>query len=179
MPLLAPRVIGPLSECSSSIRVQGQVTGATVDIFSNGTHVAGGIATYFDQTFSLSPGVSLTAGANITATQTMGTDVSPPSQEAVQVQARPTFVGYVGFKSHLYVCGQCLWLDGLLPGANVEVRVGGVVRGSGTAPDGNARIFLSSPILAGEILEAQQTACGITGLLTPGPIPDNLPIKHG
>jgi hypothetical protein len=36
MPLLPPRVIDPLSECSHSVRVEGQITGATVEVFMIG-----------------------------------------------------------------------------------------------------------------------------------------------
>ena len=90
----------------------------------------------------------------------------------------PPVIGHVGFRSHVYVCAECLWLDGMVPGATVEVRVGGVVRGSGTAHDGQARIGLSPPIGPGEILEAQQTACGVPGLVTSGLPADDIPIDQ-
>ena len=44
MALLSPRVIGPLSECSGSVRVQGQLTGSMVTIFANGSVVGSGTA---------------------------------------------------------------------------------------------------------------------------------------
>ena len=46
MPLLGISVIGPLSECSTSVRVKGQITGATVEIFMTGHSgsIGGGVA---------------------------------------------------------------------------------------------------------------------------------------
>ena len=62
MALLPPVVVGPLSECSSHVRVQGQLTGATVDLFANpGGHVGSGVATWSDQVFALNGGVVLAA----------------------------------------------------------------------------------------------------------------------
>src|ERR1700732_5184300 len=175
MPLLPPAVVGPLSECSSRVRVQGQLIGATVDVYSNGAHVASGTATWPDQVFSLFPGKMLAPGANVTATQTVSGVTSPKSPSPVIVQKRPPTVGNVTSKTHIYVCGQCLWLDGMVPGAHVEVSVGGVVRGSGIADDGSARIHLSTPPRAADTLVAQQTACGIPGSPTNLPKPDMLP----
>lgn len=177
MPLLPPRVIVPLSECSSKVRVQGQITGATVDIFADGVRVGGDTASWSNQLFPLDTGVTLTSGARITATQSLGGETSPQSPQPVEVQAKPPVIGNVGFRSHLYVCGECVWLDGMVPGASVEVKVGGVVRGSGTAHDGQARIGLSQQIGSGEILEAQQTACGDVGPVTQGPLPDSAPME--
>ncbi|MBV8730442.1 MAG: hypothetical protein JO336_11615, partial [Acidobacteriia bacterium] len=143
MSLLPPVVVGPISECSSSVRVQGQLIGATVDIFSNGSNVGTGVATWTDQVFPLKGGVALAPGANITAKQTSGGQTSPASPIPVVVQKKPPVIGPVGWRTHIYECGQCLFLDGMVPGATVEVTVGGVVRGSGEADGGTARFGLS------------------------------------
>ena len=74
MPLLSPRVIGPLSECSGSVRVQGQFTGSTVSVYAAGVLVAQGVATWSDQTFPLTG--SLGAGQEVTATQAVGVETS-------------------------------------------------------------------------------------------------------
>src|SRR5687767_406030 len=167
MALLPPRVIGPLSECSGSVRVQGQLTGSTVTIFADGAVVATGVASWSDQTFSLSG--ALGPGQQVTATQTIGLDVSPASPEAVEVQAKPPVVGMVGFRSHLNQCGECVWLEGLVPGAKVELRDGGTVIGSGESYDGNARFHLTTALAPGMDIKAQQNACGMAGLITDGP----------
>lgn len=172
MALLPPRVIGPLSECSGSVRVQGQLSGSTVTIFANGIVVGSGTASWSDQTFTLT--ASLTAGQQITAAQSVGLDTSPPSPEAVEVQAKPPVVGAVGFRSHLNQCGECVWLEGLVPGAKVELRDGGTVLGNGESYDGNARFHLSTPLAAGMDIKAQQTACATPGVITDGPPVDVL-----
>ena len=175
MALLPLVVVGPLSVCSSSVRVQGQIIGATVNLFSNGLNVGTGIATWTDQIFPLPGGVTLAAGANVTATQTSGGATSPPSPSPVVVQKKPPVIGSVGCKTHIYECGQCLWLDGMVPGATVEVTVGGVVRGKGVAADGSARIGLAPQTALSNTLVAQQKACGTPGPQTNLPPPDPLP----
>jgi hypothetical protein len=95
------------------------------------------------------------------------------------VQARPATVGYVGFRSPLYLCGECVWLDGMVPGATVEVRVAGAVRGSATAHVGNVVVRIAPPLAPGESPEAQQSACGMPGLSTPGPVASPLPFGEG
>ena len=172
MALLPPHVIGPLSECSGSVRVQGQLSGSTVAIFADGIAVGSGLATWSDQIFSLS--ASLSAGQQVTATQTVGMDTSPPSPEAIEVQAKPPVVGAVGFRSHLNQCGECVWLEGLVPGAKVEMRDGGTVLGTGESYDGNARFHLSTPLAGGMDIKAQQTACSTPGTVTDGPPVDVL-----
>jgi hypothetical protein len=176
MPLLPPQVASPLSECSSHVRVQAQLTGSTVTLFADGAPVGGGVASWSDDVFPLNAGVNLAPGANITAKQAFAGETSPASPQPVVVQKKPPVVGNVGCKTHIYQCGQCLWLDGMVPGATVQVTVGGAVRGTGRADDGAARIGLSQPTQLTDTLIAQQTACGTPGLLTPLPPPDPLPL---
>ena len=177
--LLSPEVVGPVSVCSSAIRIQNQITGSQVDVYAvsqgqNPRHIAAGIAQWSDQVFYLDQSITLNPGESIKAKQTIGTDSSPlSSDDDVFVQGMPPTVGYVKFKSHVFECGQCLWLSGMVPGAKVEVvTIGNEFRGSGIAYDGNARIGLLNPIGHNEVLVAKQIACGIVGLPTPGPISD-------
>ncbi|MDQ3287329.1 MAG: DUF1929 domain-containing protein [Pseudomonadota bacterium] len=172
MALLPPRVIGPLSECSGRVRVQGQLTGATVTLLADGAVVGSGIASWSDQHFALS--TPLGAGQRVVATQAVGMDTSPPSPEEVEVQSKPPSVGPVGFLSHLNQCGECVWLEGLVPGAKVELRDGGTILGQGESYDGNARFHLSTPLAAGMSIQAQQNACGAAGIITDGPPVDIL-----
>jgi Domain of unknown function (DUF1929) len=178
VPLLPPRVVAPLSECSSAVWIQGQVTGATVEIFADGSPVGSGVATWSDQLFALTAGVTLAAGAKVTARQTLGADTSPASPDPLAVQARPPVVGPVAYRSQLYVCGECMWLGGMVPGATFETRVGGALRSAGTSHTGEIHVHLSAPTAPGEIFETQQTACGIAGVPTPSPAPDGAPITE-
>ena len=176
MSLLPPVVVGPLSVCSSSVRVQGQLIGATVDLFQDGANVGGGVATWPDQVFNLKSGVTLKAGVAhpVTATQASG-GVTSPASAPVVVQTKAAIILPVSCATHIYECGQCLSFDGMVPGATVVVTVGGVVRGTGTAADGSAQIGLSTQTSLGETLIAQQTACGTPGPKTNLAPPDPLP----
>ncbi|MBM3734254.1 MAG: DUF1929 domain-containing protein [Acidobacteria bacterium] len=168
MPLLPPRVVGPLSECSGRVRVQGQLTGSTVKVFAGANVVAQGVASWSDQTFALT--TPLAPGDMVTATQTVGVETSINSPEAVEVQAKPPAVGPVAFVSNLNECGECVYLEGLVPGAKVEVRNGaGPVLGSGESYDGVARVGLSPQLTGGMNVRAQQNACGMAGVDTAGP----------
>lgn len=170
MALLPPSVKGPLSVCSSRVRVEGQLTGATVEIYAGGTLVGAGTATSPGQTFTLS--ASLPAGAAVTATQTIGADTSIASPDAIIVQEKPPEIGPVSFRTPLFVCGQCVWLEGAVPGADVEVLGNGGSRGTANSYDGNARIGLNAPIAPGETLQGQQEACGELGPALNGPAPE-------
>src|ERR1035438_10383018 len=123
MSLLPPVVVGPLSVCNSSVRVQGQLIDAVVDLFLDGVNVGSGKALWTDQAIPLKTGAKLKAGRNVTAKQTT---TGPPSgaSAAVVVQTEPKVIGSVACETHIYECGQCLWLDGMVPGATVEVTVG-------------------------------------------------------
>ena len=176
MPLLPPQVVGPLSECSSHVRVQAQLTGSTVTIFADGAQVGSGVASWSDEVFPLNAGVTLNPGAKITANQVLGGQTSAQTPQPVIVQKKPPVIGNVGCKTHIYQCGQCLWLDGMVPGATVQVKVGTSIRGTGRADDGTARIGLNQPTQLTDTLIAQQTACGTPGLLTPLPPPDPVPL---
>lgn len=170
MALLAPRVMVPLSECSSMVWVQSQLSGSTVRVYANGTKVVDAVAFSANQLFGLLSGASLPAGAMVTATQTVGTETSPASPDPVQVQAQPPTIGPVGYPAVLHECGECTWLDGLVPGADVEVRVqGGPSLGTSTGHTGSAWVPLSPPIPPGSVIEARQTACGTPGSWTDAP----------
>lgn len=181
MALLSPRVIGPLSECSTSIEVRGQLTGSKVQIFADKALVAEGTATWSEQTFPLISGKNLKPGQQIVATQTVGSDVSPESPEPVIVQQQPPTIGTVAFTSPVYECGRCLRLTGAVPGAKVEVRVekGNTTSVSGTGDSiyGDARVDLSPQTSKGEVLIAKQIACGKPGLDTLAPPAESVPYK--
>ena len=152
MALLPPRVIGPLSECSSRVRVQGHLTGSNVTVYADGVQVGHGMASWPDQTFALT--TPLAAGQQVTSTQTVGMDTSIASPEAVDVQAKPPVIGPVGFLSHLNQCGECVWLEGLVPGATVELLDGTAVIGNGESYDGNARFHLTTALAPGMDIKA-------------------------
>lgn len=178
MPLLGISVIGPLSECSSSVRVEGQISGSTVAIFMTGHSgsIGGGVASWSDQSFPLNAGVTLTPGQTVFATQTLASQTSPQGPGII-VQKKPSTIGPMAFQSHLYQCGRCVWLVGAVPGAHVNLTVLGIPRGSTVSTDGNARIGLTTQLGASDILDAQQIACSLPGPQIGGPKPDHLPLN--
>jgi hypothetical protein len=172
--LLPPRVKGPVSECSTHIRVQGQFPGATVEVVDTTSGIvvatgppAGSPDELFGKVSALVP------GRKLAARQKLGADTSGLSVDTVEVQKKPNPVGPVAFVTPLMECVRCLYLEGLVPGAKVEVRDSGVVIGTGQSHDGVARLHLSAAIHPGSAIEGQQTACGVAGTVThpPGPLP--------
>ena len=181
MLLLPPLVIGPLSECSNSIEVQGQVTGTTVKIFADpGRLLAQGIARGPIQSFPLIPGQRLIAGEHISATQNDSSGVSEHTPEPrVVVQAKPSVPGHLAFKIPPKECAKVLSITGAVPGAVVEAQIGGKAVGVGTAEHGEAQVILRSKLALGDRLTVKQNACGVDGPGTPAPriaaLPDVIP----
>jgi hypothetical protein len=159
------------------VRVQGQQTGATVEIFMTGHSgsIGGGVASWSDQSFPVT--VALKNGQTVTATQKLGSDTSQPGP-GISVQKKPPSLGGVTFQSHIYECGRCVWLIGAFPGATVSLTVLGSPRGSTVSPDGNARIGLTQQLGPSDILVARQTGCGLPpGVTISGPKPDPAPVN--
>ena len=144
MPLMQPIVIGPLSELSGSVRVTGQLAGATVTVRSRQRVVAKGIATSGDQRFTLLPSVTLRHTEALFAIQEVGGERSdaPTGDLAMAIAPAPVTnadLGVVSVATHLYACGRYVWIDGAIPGATVELAVGAQLLGSGSADEGIAR----------------------------------------
>jgi hypothetical protein len=171
MALLSPRVKGPLSECSSSISVEGQLSGSTVRVFADGKLVAEGQSVWNAISLDLLPGKKLNPGSAVVAEQSLENETSPVSPEPVIVQKKPPQIGGLAFNHVIYECGECLSLQGAVPGAKIEVRAGASpgtgIRGTATSRYGNAKVELSPPTSPLEVLIAQQEACGELGLKTP------------
>jgi glycerophosphoryl diester phosphodiesterase len=181
MSLCQPNIVGPLSEISTSVRVQGQMAGATVTVVSlipTLHQVAEGLATSGDQRFPLDSGVHLSAGDLLVAIQKFGGDRSalPTGNLGMGVQPKPkssSEIGHVGFDTHPYTCGQFVWISGAVPGAVVEV-VTNHVFGSGTADEGYARFKLTEP-LPSVTVDAHQIVPGLPNGPNTGRFPDPIP----
>jgi hypothetical protein len=173
MALMRPVVVGPLSELTSSIRVQGQLPGATVSVEAAGPAprtLAKGVASSGDQRFPLLGGVSLDRRDVVYAVQKLGgvqSDV-PSGNLAMPVAAAPATgvdFGPVHLVTHPYACGKCVWIDGAVPGADVTLLANGIALGSGKADEGTARFGLASAIPDGSWIDTHQS----TAALGPGP----------
>ncbi len=183
MPLTNPKIVGPVSELTTSIRVQSQLVGAEVSIFSSkpAQHLlAQGVATASDQRFTLAAGAHLSAHDLLFAMQSLGgeSSVAPSGDLGMGVQPKPGSageIGGVGFKTHLFECGQYVWVTGAIPGAQVEVTAGGQVMGHGTCLEGDARFALNKGLPHATPVNAHQSVPAFP----PGPdvsrVPDPLP----
>ena len=176
MSILPPRVIGPLSPCSSRIRLQGQFSGATIEVFADDELVISPCeASGPDEFFDLDPGESLPPLSVVWAVQTFEGERSldPERENGVEVMGQPrdsTVISTVRaprWEGHLHVCAGCVRLAGVIPGALVTVRDSSRgLRAEGQSVDTVVRMRLNEPIMPGERLYARQTACGID---SPGP----------
>ncbi len=178
MAWLPPRVVGPLSECSVVVRVLGQVIGSRVDVFADDRRVGGGEAGSPDQWFPLEGGTRLEPGSRVTATFTFGPDVSPPSPDPVIVQSRPKRPNRARIRTPLFVGGECVWVEGLSPGTQVQVvdaASGAGVLGTGRADDGSVNVGLAKPIQRDQVLEVHPTTCDEEDLVTTAEPPDDPP----
>lgn len=167
MPLTAPTIKSQVSVCSSNVLTEGNLSGATVKIFQNGTTQIGqGVASSSQKWVSINAGVVLTQGDMITATQELGTDFSGPSPEPKEVQGAPTNPPAPIFKTHLYGCASCLWLGGMVSGAKYKVigqnesTLADEIRADGTSSSGSSHVGLNQPLWDGEKLKAQEEPCG-------------------
>jgi len=173
MALMQPVVVGPLSELSSSVRVRGQLPGATVTVEAAGPAprtVAKDVATSGDQRFQLLPGASLDRHDRIYAVQHLGGQQSdvPSGDQAQAVAPRPASgaeLGAVRIVTHPYACGRFVWIDGGVPGADITLLAAGVTLGSGKANEGTARFGLGTAIPLDSFVTAHQSVPG----LGPGP----------
>lgn len=167
MPLIAPTIKSEVSECSQHILTEGNLTGATVKVYQNGTNQIGqGNASSSQYWVLIDAGVVLNQGDTITATQTLGTDTSPETPESKEVQGTPANPPAPIFKTHLYGCASCLWLAGMVPGAKYEIigqnesTLADEERATGTTAGGSSHVTLNQALWPGEKLKAIEDACG-------------------
>jgi hypothetical protein len=156
--------------------VAGQATGARVRVYADGALVADGIASWSQQVYPLIAGVFLKFGQHVTATQDDGSGESAHTPDPfLRVQARNASPGPLSYKAPVVGCGQAVWITGGCPGAVITAKEGATTLGSGDAPHGEARLFLSPPVSRGGVLLADQQDCGVTSGTTAFPPADSPP----
>jgi hypothetical protein len=175
---LPPEVKGPISVCNKSVRVRGHIAGATVTILVNNNLTSSSVSNWPDDEIDV--GVQLVAGDKITATQEFGGEVSEPSPLAIIVQAAPTSLSSVTILTHLYQCGNGLWAEGVVPGAEVKALINNFQVGQKTSVDGIARMQYQPGLQVNQSLYIVQTTCNsLTGTNMSNPadtLPDILPV---
>lgn len=166
--LVAPKIKAVVSTCSKHVLVEGQLSGSTVKVYQNAVNLIGQTLSNSGEVWvPINAGVILAQGDKITATQTFGPDTSPQTPAPMEVQAVPGAPPAPIFKSHLYACGSCLWLGGLVSGASYKIigqnKLSGLdeLRGQGSTSGGDAHVVLNQALWPGEKLRASQDACGL------------------
>ncbi len=172
MALLPPTVGERLARCGTSVVVWGIVPGASVELRVDGTTVQTQTVNDSWTIFTLTS--ALGANQRVSARQTLAPD--PPSSDSpavvvsdVQLPPPPP-----RFAPTLFSCANCVYADGLAPGATVTLLVGDIdgmsVLGSAVADGGGTACFSPSD-LPGASVFGTTTVCGSTSAFSP---PSNL-----
>ena len=180
--LCLPTLVGPVSELLGSVRVTSGLPGAEIIVSSIGAHprdVAKGIAKGGNDRIQLIPGQSLRADDLLVVRQSSNgvTSSVTPHTMALGVQPAPknqSDIGAVGFRSHLYTCGQHVWVVGAIPGATVRIEFGGSAPAVGLALENGARLALASGLRTGvpaRISQSTQVGSGPILAVLPDPAP--------
>ena len=156
MPLLPPTVRGPLTPLSNRVFVDGVLSGATVDVYLDGVHLASGGPTASNTgTVSLF-GASLTPGGQITATWTLDGETSPFSPHPETVAGLPDGLPAPVFTTPIHSEMDWLGLEGIYPGAEVQVFLGGAQIGTSYASGTGVRVEINTSISIHDVLHAIQ-----------------------
>lgn len=164
--LLPPRVLGPLSECSKLVRVEGVQPGATVSLVRvRGTTVStvgSALLTISTGSVPLAPGQGLQGGDLVSAWQEAGTDRSDPQPSVIGVQSSDDVFNAPYPLFPLYACARGVMLGGMRPGTVVEILHDATVIAAGESMDGTADVrTISSGGFpnAGTVLTVRQRVC--------------------
>jgi len=126
--LCAPSIVAPATPWTRKVRVKNQLAGATVSVSADGSEVGRAQLDGPDGFVALNSGVTLSPGQQLSARQELNGEKSvstPPSSTVVVLNApTATVLGGIHSRAPLYQCGRCLWIEGIVPGADVEVDDG-------------------------------------------------------
>jgi hypothetical protein len=153
---LAPEVVAPISACSNSVEVKGNIAGATVEILVNGNVASSHVSTNPDSFYAV--GVTLLANQKVTARQTISGQISPESLP-VTVQAAPTHLSALTIPTHPHTCGRAVRVTGAVPGAKIDVLIGAQSVGAAIAAGGTVNIKYDPVLASGQKLTVTQIAC--------------------
>ncbi|MGG5787935.1 hypothetical protein ACQ3VH_12785 [Bacillus pretiosus] len=168
MPLCIPVIRGPLSEWSKTILVEGSIPGATIIIESKGPNprmLAKGIASGGSDRLELLSGQRLEVKDQVVVKQQLGGEQSPEMLINYAMPVGPSPIHHdslapVSFRTHLWECGNGVWVQGAFPGAQVTIQGPSGVIGNGQATEkGDARLLLTSQLPgAGQTIKTWQEA---------------------
>jgi hypothetical protein len=162
--LSPPLVVEPVTPCVKRVSVQNLLTGAEVEVFADGLFVGRGTAD--GPAIAVALFRKISTGMKLVATQSLGGETSDVSPEAVEVLAEPAGpadLGRIQARSPLLECGECVWIEGVIPGATVTLTVGGAALPPVEVDGTGVHFDVPGGLGAGEPVSVQQDACGISG----------------
>lgn len=189
--LCSPVLVGPLSEWSSSIRIDGCIPDAVLTVLSlkrsPGAVIAKGKVTGGTTRLQLMDGVKLNQQDRLIAIQGLSGSNSTPPSDALALGVAPAPTSMAGlanavFVSHLWEFGMALQVQGSVPGANITISSPDGVLGASIANEGLARIKLSGvlPAAGTQIIAGEEAPAGFSPvgtLLTTGTV-NGLPVPE-
>ena len=157
MTLIPPKVCGPLSFLSTSVRVEHVLPGALVEILVNGNSIQ---RTNFATSNSAEVqlvGYILPPNGMVTAKWSIGGDQSLPGLPEL-VLGYPAKIGTPVFLSPIHTCVDWIAVGGLYPGATVEIYNGGtLIGGPDSSNEAITYIKIQGSINSGDQLNATQS----------------------
>ncbi len=156
MKLLAPKLVGPLSICSTSAEVQGNIAGASIEIKVGGTLASSHLSKWPGGLYPI--GVPLQANQIVTASQSLNGNSSPDSPP-ITVQAAPSQLSPLTVTTSLHTCGRAIRVTGATPGAKIDVQIGAQNAGSGDAARGWVAVEYDPGQATGQPLTLNQSTC--------------------
>ena len=156
MPLLPPRVVGPITPVAGAVLVEHVLPEASVEIHVDGVPT-GHVATASSSAVHVSVG-TLTPGSTIQATWSLGGETSAASPPQVVI-GYPAHLAAPVYLSPVHTAMDWVELGALYPGATVTLRdsSGSVVGGPDTVGGAVGRVRVTDWLTAGDRLYAEQS----------------------
>jgi len=160
VPPSAPAILGPVSECSPTVRVMGQFSGSRVRIYADGDPVPLGDqqVDWADSQVAVDRS-RLAAGQRLRATQQLDEQEGGRSPDGQLVEDAVN--GAVALPYPVYICAQSVHVGGCSPGARLEVWQSGSPKGRVDAVGDQAWIDLDpgERVQPGSAVEVRQQIC--------------------
>ncbi|TDN67061.1 hypothetical protein [Paraburkholderia sp. BL10I2N1] len=168
MALLPPTVGERLARCGTSVAVWGIVPGASVELRVDGTTVQ--TQTVNDSWIVFTLASELAANQSVSARQTLAPDPTSNDSPAVVVGDVQIPPPPPRLTPDIFSCANCVYVDGLAPGATVTLLTGGVdgTRTLGSAvADGDGTACFSPSDLSADQVFGTATVCASTSVFSP------------
>ncbi|MEU6972322.1 hypothetical protein AB0A71_32315 [Kitasatospora aureofaciens] len=155
--LPAPVVVPPLFECASRVRVINVQPGALVLVHSAALGAPIGLQYVYAGQADIPVAPLLSAGDQIYAVQLACGRTSPRSALVTVQQLGAVEPPTV--RTPLTECTRWVWVDGVVPGADVDVYVNGQWQGTATTTTPSVQVGISGSLGLNDAVSARQRIC--------------------